>query len=71
MNWYLAVPMTAGGELLGAISFGGEQPVFPREQVNIAREVAQGYAAAAVIAMPDQHLSTRLARMFQTQRFRV
>ena len=38
---------------------------------NIAREVAQGYAAAAVIAMPDQHLSTQLARMFQTQRFRV
>ena len=38
---------------------------------NIAREVAQGYAAAAVIAMPDQHLSNQLARMFQTQRFRV
>lgn len=38
---------------------------------NIAREVADGYAAAAVIAMPDQHLSTQLARMFQTQRFRV
>jgi glycerol-3-phosphate dehydrogenase (NAD(P)+) len=38
---------------------------------NIAREVAEGYAAASVIAMPDQHLSTRLARMFQTQRFRV
>jgi glycerol-3-phosphate dehydrogenase (NAD(P)+) len=38
---------------------------------NIAREVAQGYAAAAVIAMPDQHLSTRLAQMFRTQRFRV
>ena len=38
---------------------------------NIAREVAQGYAAAAVMSMPDQHLSTRLAQMFQTQRFRV
>ncbi len=38
---------------------------------NIAREVAQGYAAAAVIAMPDQHLSTRLAQLFRTQRFRV
>ena len=38
---------------------------------NIAREVAQGYAAAAVIAMPDQHLSTQLAQLFQTQRFRV
>src|ERR1700736_1368542 len=38
---------------------------------NIAREVAQGYAAAAVMSMPDQHLSTRLAQMFRTQRFRV
>ncbi|MEA2669536.1 MAG: glycerol-3-phosphate dehydrogenase [Chloroflexota bacterium] len=38
---------------------------------NIAREVAQGYAAAAVIAMPDQHLSTRLSQLFGTQRFRV
>jgi glycerol-3-phosphate dehydrogenase (NAD(P)+) len=38
---------------------------------NIAREVAQGYAAAAVMAMPDQQLSTRLAQMFRTQRFRV
>src|SRR3984893_7618021 len=38
---------------------------------NIAREVAEGYAAAAVMSMPDQHLSTRLAQMFQTQRLRV
>ena len=28
---------------------------------NIAREVAEGYAAAAVLAMPDQHLATRLS----------
>src|SRR4029453_2448092 len=28
---------------------------------NIAREVADGYAAAAVLAMPDQHLAARLA----------
>src|SRR5271163_1732429 len=38
---------------------------------NIAREVAEVYAAAAVMSMPDQHLSTRLAEMFQTQLFRV
>jgi glycerol-3-phosphate dehydrogenase (NAD(P)+) len=38
---------------------------------NIAREVAQGYAAAAVMSMPDQHLATRLAEMFHTRRFRV
>ena len=28
---------------------------------NVAREVAEGYAAAAVPAMPDQHLATRLS----------
>src|SRR5205814_865216 len=36
---------------------------------NIAREVAEGYAAAAVLAMPDQHLATRLAALFRTRRF--
>ena len=38
---------------------------------NIAREVAEGYAAAAVLAMPDQHLAARLAQLFRTKRFRV
>ncbi len=33
---------------------------------NIAREVAEGYAAAAVLAMPDQHLATRLSGLFRT-----
>src|ERR1700734_4524651 len=38
---------------------------------NIAREVGEGYAAAAVLAMPDQHLATRLSGLFSTRRFRV
>jgi glycerol-3-phosphate dehydrogenase (NAD(P)+) len=38
---------------------------------NIAREVADGYAAAAVLAMPDQHLAARLAELFRTRRFRT
>jgi glycerol-3-phosphate dehydrogenase (NAD(P)+) len=38
---------------------------------NIAREVGEGYAAAAVLAMPDQHLAARLAQLFRTKRFRV
>jgi glycerol-3-phosphate dehydrogenase (NAD(P)+) len=37
---------------------------------NIAREVAEGYAAAAVLAVPDQHLATRLSALFRTRRFR-
>jgi glycerol-3-phosphate dehydrogenase (NAD(P)+) len=38
---------------------------------NIAREVADGYAAASVLAMPDQHLAARLAELFRTKRFRT
>jgi glycerol-3-phosphate dehydrogenase (NAD(P)+) len=38
---------------------------------NIAREVADGYAAAAVLAMPDQHLAARLAELLRTKRFRT
>ena len=47
---YMAVPMIAGGELIGAISFGGAQALFPEEQVNIAREVATQLAIAIVQA---------------------
>ncbi|WP_167106474.1 NAD(P)H-dependent glycerol-3-phosphate dehydrogenase [Mycobacterium sp. DL592] len=38
---------------------------------NIAKEVAEGYAAAAVLAMPDQNLAANLAKMFRTKRFRT
>ena len=46
VKWYLAVPMIAGGELIGALSFGGEQASFPEEQVLIAQEVATQLAIA-------------------------
>lgn len=38
---------------------------------NIAREVADGYAAAAVLAMPDQALAATLGNLFRTKRFRT
>ncbi len=38
---------------------------------NIAREVVAGYAAAAVIAMPDRHLAAQLGEMFRTKLFRI
>lgn len=38
---------------------------------NIAIEVAQGYAAAAVLAMPDRHMAANLAQLFRTRRFRT
>ncbi len=38
---------------------------------NIAREVSEGFAAAAVIAMPDQHQAAQLRELFRTSRFRI
>ncbi|CRK56120.1 Glycerol-3-phosphate dehydrogenase [NAD(P)+] [Alloactinosynnema sp. L-07] len=38
---------------------------------NIAREVVQGYAAAATIAMPEQQQASMLQDLFRTTRFRV
>ncbi len=38
---------------------------------NLAREIVQGYAAAAVIAMPDAHVATSLQKVFTSTRFRV
>jgi signal transduction histidine kinase len=43
---YMVVPMIAGGELFGAISFGGARAVFSEEQVRIAREVGTQLAIA-------------------------
>jgi signal transduction histidine kinase len=47
---YMAVPMIAGGELIGAISFGDKPGPFPAEQVTIAREVATQLAIALTLA---------------------
>ena len=38
---------------------------------NIAREVAAGYAAAAVIALPDLALASQLQDLFRTPRYRI
>ena len=38
---------------------------------NLAREVVQGYAAAAAMAMPDEHLASSLQALFATSIFRV
>jgi signal transduction histidine kinase len=46
VHFYTVVPMLAGGELLGALSFGGRSRAFPQEQVNIVREVAAQLAIA-------------------------
>src|SRR5258706_4377465 len=46
----MVVPMIAGGELLGAISFGGEAREFPPAQVEVAKEVAAQLAIALAMA---------------------
>jgi glycerol-3-phosphate dehydrogenase (NAD(P)+) len=38
---------------------------------NLAKEVVQGYAAAAVVAMPDHHVAEALREIFRTRSFRV
>jgi signal transduction histidine kinase len=64
---YMAVPMIAGGELIGALSFGGEQPSFPEEQVLIAREVATQLA----IAIAQARLFERVKRNAEELEIRV
>jgi signal transduction histidine kinase len=43
---FMVVPMIAGGQLIGALSFGGERAVFSIEQMSIAREMATQLAVA-------------------------
>jgi glycerol-3-phosphate dehydrogenase (NAD(P)+) len=38
---------------------------------NLAREVLAGYAAASVIAMPDEHVASSLQKLFSSRVFRV
>jgi glycerol-3-phosphate dehydrogenase (NAD(P)+) len=38
---------------------------------NLAREVLAGYAAASVIAMPDEHIANSLQPLFSSRVFRV
>jgi signal transduction histidine kinase len=64
---YMAVPMIAGGELIGAISFGGPPGPFPREQVAIAMEVATQLA----IAIMQARLHERVSRQAQELEIRV
>jgi signal transduction histidine kinase/alkylation response protein AidB-like acyl-CoA dehydrogenase len=43
---YMVVPMIVGGELIGSLSFGGTEPTFPAEQVEIARQAGTQLAIA-------------------------
>ena len=64
---YMVIPMIAGGELIGAVSFGGELRQFPTEQVDIAREVATQLA----IAITQARLYTRIKQYSEELELRV
>jgi light-regulated signal transduction histidine kinase (bacteriophytochrome) len=64
---YMVMPMIAGGELIGAISFGGEAGPFPAEQMSIAREVATQLA----IAVAQARLYDRVRRHAEELELRV
>lgn len=62
---FMVVPMIAGGELIGAVSFGGESREFPEEQVSIAQEVAAQLAIALQQARLQQRLRHEAERLEQ------
>ena len=46
VHTYIAVPMIARGQLIGALSFGGSPAPYSAEQIDIAGEVAAQFAIA-------------------------
>ncbi len=64
---YMVVPMIAGGELIGALSFGGASSEFPLEQVSIAQEAA----AQLAIALAQARLHERVKRQAEELEQRV
>jgi signal transduction histidine kinase len=68
---YMVVPMIAGGELIGSVSFGGEQAQFPAEQVGIAQEVATQLAIAITQARLHEQVGRQAAELEQRVRDRT
>ncbi len=64
---YMVMPMIVGGELIGALSFGGAPGPFPAEQVSIAQEAATQLA----IAIAQARLHERVKRQAEELDLRV
>jgi signal transduction histidine kinase len=60
---YMVVPMIAGGEVIGSVSFGGEHAQFPAEQVGIAQEVATQLAIAITQARLHEQVERQAAEL--------
>jgi signal transduction histidine kinase/DNA-binding response OmpR family regulator/HAMP domain-containing protein len=67
VQMYMVVPMIVGGELIGALSFGGAPGPFPTEQVSIAQEAAMQFA----IAIAQARLHARVKRQAEELERRV
>jgi signal transduction histidine kinase/CheY-like chemotaxis protein len=64
---YMVVPMIAGSELIGAVSFGGDDGRYSAEQISIAQEVA----AQLAIALVQARLLERVQKQAQDLERRV
>jgi PAS domain S-box-containing protein len=64
---YMVVPMIAGGELIGGLSFGGEPDEFPAEHIRIVQEVA----AQLAIAIAQARLAERVQQQTEQLEVRV
>jgi signal transduction histidine kinase len=64
---YMVVPMIAGGELIGGLSFGGSPGEFSTEQITIAKGVANQLA----IAIAQARLYERVKRQAEELERRV
>ncbi len=67
VHGYRVVPMIAGGELIGALSFGGASAELSEVQLGIAREVA----AQLAIALAQARLRERVKRQAEELEQRV
>ncbi|HKX03741.1 MAG TPA: GAF domain-containing protein [Methylomirabilota bacterium] len=62
---YMVVPMIAGHDLIGSVSFGGDQVQFSAEQVAIAQEVAAQLAIAITQARLHEQVTRQAAELEQ------
>jgi signal transduction histidine kinase/CheY-like chemotaxis protein len=67
VHTYMVVPMIAGSELIGAVSFGGPEGRYSAEQVSIAQEIA----AQLAIALVQARLLERVQRQAEELERRV
>jgi signal transduction histidine kinase len=68
---YIAVPMRAGGELYGALSFGAPSDRFTPEQMRVAEEVATQLAIAMLQARLLAQVRSHASELEQTVRQRT